>query len=266
MPSIPRLLPLPLARVLLDPLDAAKFLAQVQHHGTLAMKLRMLSRCDALWTGLGWNLCEDALKLVLFASSPGIAGPLSILVALPLNFARYRCILERVECRLDRNHDLPTPTKGERQKASDDTPTIAAALAATYAEGGVVALYTGSGVAILGFATFRFFYLGALSFVPSAAAGSAFGALLANIVPQVVAIGASYPLDLCRARMIHDVVTAGRRGKVPYASALDCMRTMTQQEGGMRALYHGVGVAIAVGVAGSLVRQGLAIAVLRSSA
>jgi len=259
--GIRSLLPLPLARLLLDPLDAAMLLIQAQPSGDIGTKLRLLRRCDALLTGTAWAIMEDMAKLLLFLTAPtNIAGPVSILLALPLSFVRHRCVLSRVVLRLDRLHDLPLEAKPSSRGQQQDLTSMSGCLNATLAEGGVQKLYTASGVSLLSFVVYRTAHLsaaGAFTVLHEALIlrAPAFLAelLCVHALPSAAAYACTYPLDFVRARLIYDAL----RVQPQYAGGLDCALAIRRQEGGCLALYRGVGVGIIIAAFGAALKGAL---------
>ncbi|KKA16638.1 Mitochondrial ADP,ATP carrier protein (Ant) [Rasamsonia emersonii CBS 393.64] len=179
---------------------------------------------DGYWWWMAGNL-----------ASGGAAGATSLLFVYSLDYARTRLA----------NDAKSAKSGGERQFNG-----LIDVYKKTLASDGIVGLYRGFGVSVLGIIVYRGLYFGMYdSLKPVVLVGPLEGNFLVSfLLGWSVTTGAgvaSYPLDTIRRRMM---MTSGEA--VKYSSSLDCARQIMAKEG-FRSFFKGAGANILRGVAGA---------------
>jgi len=165
-------------------------------------------------------------------ASGGAAGAASLLFVYPLDYARTRLAADI--------------GKGE----SRDFKGLNDCLLKTFKSDGILGLYRGFAISVVGIIAYRACYFGIYD--TAKAWGLINGIVLKYIVAQTVtalAGLASYPLDTVRRRMM---MQSGRK-EILYKNTLDCFAKIFKTEGGFKPFFKGALSNVFRGIGGALV-------------
>jgi len=171
-------------------------------------------------------------------ASGGAAGATSLLFVYPLDFARTRLAA-----------DVGKGKKGGEREFTG----LNDCLKKIHASDGLIGLYRGFAISVIGIIVYRASYFGAFDtgkaiLFPDAKKANFFAMWgFAQFVTVTAGI-ASYPLDTVRRRLM---MQSGR-GDLLYAGTIDCMRKIYQLEGG-KAFFKGCLSNVIRGTGGALV-------------
>jgi len=166
-------------------------------------------------------------------ASGGAAGACSLMFVYPLDFARTRLAA-----------DFGKGSQREFQGLSD-------CLVKIFKSDGMVGLYRGFVISVIGIIVYRAFYFGLFDTANGMGLKNQ-NLLLKYMVAQVVTNASgvlSYPLDTVRRRMM---MNSGRKDKM-YTGTMDCFVKIYRNEGGMKPFFKGALSNVFRGVGGALV-------------
>jgi solute carrier family 25 (adenine nucleotide translocator) protein 4/5/6/31 len=171
-------------------------------------------------------------------ASGGAAGATSLLFVYPLDFARTRLAA-----------DVGKGKKGGEREFTG----LVDCLKKIHASDGMIGLYRGFAISVIGIIVYRASYFGAFDtgkaiLFPDAKKANFFAMWgFAQFVTVTAGI-ASYPLDTVRRRLM---MQSGR-GDLLYAGTIDCIKKIHQNEGG-KAFFKGCLSNVIRGTGGALV-------------
>lgn len=177
-----------------------------------------------------------ATKLGKNVAAGGAAGAASLLFVYSLDYARTRLA-----------NDAKSVTKGGGERQFNGLIDV---YRKTFKSDGIVGLYRGFGVSVVGIIVYRGLYFGLYdSLKPVVLLGPLSNSLIASFflgwAVTIVSGVASYPLDTVRRRMM---MTSG--SGVYYKSSFDCFTQIVKTEGAY-SLFRGCGANILRSVAGA---------------
>jgi solute carrier family 25 (adenine nucleotide translocator) protein 4/5/6/31 len=170
-------------------------------------------------------------------ASGGAAGATSLTVVYPLDFARTRLAAD-------------VGSGGNREFNG-----LIDCLGKTFKSDGMMGLYRGFGISVIGIIAYRASYFGcfdtgkAIMFADMKNANPVALFVFAQVVTNAAGV-ISYPLDTVRRRLM---MQSGRTGAdVQYTGTMDCIRKINQQEG-PKAFFKGCFSNVLRGTGGALV-------------
>jgi len=169
-------------------------------------------------------------------ASGGAAGATSLCFVYPLDFARTRLAA-----------DVGSGPEGKREFNG-----LVDCLKKIFAKDGLVGLYQGFGISVVGIIFYRASYFGLFD-TGKVMLGEKPNVMLLFALGQVVTVSAgiiSYPLDTIRRRLM---MTSGQEGDAKlYNGTIDCAKKIWQKEGG-KAFFKGCLSNVIRGTGGALV-------------